>query len=747
MSLIAILDERAANRAAYAQLARSIEKGARIVSFGTADAAIAWLADSPPDLLLLGLEGDAAGPQEPDAAPLDGVAALRRFRGLAGAAHTPVIVISPPGQTAERLRAMEAGATDFLASPVDAAEFLTRSRNVLRLARQQRVIEARSRTLERRLETSRRSSEKLLRDSREALAQVIDTVPAFISAVDRKGRRVFVNAPQAAQEAGLEMARQKAEGAPAPETRAPGGQQGDPAAARAGDALFSAEHTRRSRSLDEIVFRSGKPLPPFEEQMVDGEGREKVLLTAKSPLRDSTGRITSVLTTSVDITDRKLAARHLQHVASHDELTDLPNRTLLHEKLRRALARGVQARRMCALLVVDLDRFKDVNDQVGRQLSDRLLQELATRMLGCTTGEDTVARLGADEFAILQTGITDPSRALLLARQVVERIGAPVQVDGEQYEIGASIGIAISGLHGTEAEELLRNADVALFRAKKQGRRSIVLFARDLMAQQDRAAQIRQDLRRALRQDELMLHYQPQLDLRSGRISGVEALVRWAHPRFGLLPPLEFLTAAEEAGLGPDLDGWVLRRACQDAVRWQQHGLGPIQVGVNLSPERIGSGRARGLITGALDLSGLDPSLLELELTERDLVEDLGAAAKVLDEMRGLGVQVAIDDFGTGYASFSYVKRFPVSRLKIDQSFVRNLKPGSNDEAIVKAIVNLAHGLHMTVVAEGAETAEQFARLANEGCDTIQGFYVSRPLPFDALVARLLQEQMVPSDD
>ncbi|MBE7209598.1 MAG: EAL domain-containing protein [Gluconacetobacter diazotrophicus] len=701
MPIIAILDDRLTNRSIYERLAQSLEADSVVHPFADPLHALEWLAGNPADLVITDFRMPG----------LDGAAFTRALRAQPGCADIPVIVITAYDDRSYRLQALEAGATDFLRSPIDHAEFLTRGRNLLRLYRQHRLIEGRARFLERELANSERSREKLLRDSREALAQVIDTVPAFISATDTEGRLVFVNAAHAGREPSA-----TADGEPLQ----PG-------------PLFGPGYEQRSRALDQLVFASGKPLPEFEQEVTDRDGQPRILLTTKSPLRDAGGGIQAVLTTSLDITDRKRAERRLQHVASHDGLTDLPNRALLRERIQFRLARGNRGSGMLAVHYLDLGGFKEINDQLGHHFGDTVLRTVADRLLQCVGPHDTVARLGGDEFAILQTQIARPEQAEALAARMVEQLSRPVQHGDHDVSVGASIGIAIGPTVGNDPEELLRHADIAMYRAKTAGGSRVRVFMPDMTQRAGRNLRLEQELRRALREEELVLYYQPQVAARTHRITGFEALLRWDHPTRGLLPPSEFLPAAEQRGLSGELDDWILRRACADALRWQGMHPTPVGVGVNLSPVRIGTEEMRHLVTTVLEETGLDPRLLELELTEGELVEDLPSAAGVLADLRALGVRVAIDDFGVGYSSLSYVRDFPVDRLKIDQSFVRNLRGHGSDATIVRSIIHLAHGLGLTVVAEGVETVEQLVHLAGDGCDEIQGYYFGRPVPFAAV--------------
>ena len=707
MPLIVILDDRVTNRNIFSRLAASLEEDVVVRAFGDPLEALEWVDQNTPDLVVT----DYKMPN------LDGAQFTRRFRDKPQCVDVPVVVITAYADRNFRLRALEAGATDFLQSPVDHHEFMTRARNLLKLRMQQQIIKSRARTLEQKLESSERSREELLRNSREALAQVIDTVPAMISAADRQGRCVFVNAYQAAL-------------------------AGTTPADLAGQdvtALFGQEQGERSRLLDQLVFDSGEPLPSFEEEIADSAGVKHVFLTTKSPLRDGSDGVISVLTTSLDITDRKMAESHLRHMAHHDPLTDLPNRILLQDRLQRELARGRRGDRLFALHFLDLDRFKAVNDALGHHLGDRLLQEVSLRLTEVTRTEDTVARLGGDEFAVLQTDVMQQEEAAALAGRIIDSLARPFMCEGHEIAISASVGITLHPKDGGDVDELLRNADLAMYRAKSEGRNGYRFYAADMDIHARETILLEADLRNALGGEQFVLHFQPQVSLRTGQIVGAEALLRWRRPGWGLLRPGEFLPLAEENGLIVAINTWVLREACAQAVVWQKAGLPRLRMAVNLSPIQFRKQDVRELVVQALADTGLDPTLLELELTEGILMHNPEAAAVTLQQLRELGVRFSIDDFGTGYSSLSYVKNFPVDRLKIDQSFVRNLKNDPSDGAIVRAIINLGHSLKLDVIAEGVETIEQLAQLSAERCDEIQGYYFSHPLEadgFQALVER-----------
>jgi len=709
---IVIVDDRATNRNIFSRLAATVEDGILVRSFADPLEALTWLEDNPPDLVI----SDYKMPK------MDGAAFIRRIRERPWGVDVPTVVITVYEDRSFRVRALEAGATDFLQAPVDHYEFVARARNLLKLRRQQHVIRSRARSLERELADSERSLEAAMRESRDSLAQVIDTVPALISAADRQGRLVFVNAMlatwsgiSAADVIGKDVAN-----------------------------LFGPEHAERSRALDRQVFETGEALAGFEETITDPAGARHVFLTTKAPLRDAERSVTSVLTTCLDITDRKVAEVHLRQMAHHDTLTDLPNRALLRERLERELALAERGQRMFALHFLDLDRFKAVNDAFGHHLGDRLLQDVARRLHRVVRAADTVARLGGDEFAILQPHIQSPDDASKLASRVVEALAEPFDCDGRELTVGASIGITLFPRDAQDAEEMLRRADMSMYRAKSEGRNGFRFFSADMERRARDAVLLDADLRHGLRRDQFVLHYQPQVSLRTGRIVGVEALLRWRRPGWGLLAPSDFLALSELNGLINPIGVWVLREACAQAARWQKAGLPPLRMAVNLSPTQFRRSDIRRLVVDSLAEAGLDPHLLDLELTESALMEDADAAAAVLRELKDLGIHISIDDFGTGYSSLNYIRSFPVDRLKIDQAFIRNIVTEPSDLAIARSVINLAHSLGLQVVAEGVETADQYERLAAEGCDEIQGYFLSRPLPAAELGALISRAQAMP---
>ncbi|MGA0530745.1 two-component system response regulator [Hansschlegelia sp. KR7-227] len=711
MALICILDDRVTNRNIFAKLAASIEPGVTVKTYGNPLEALAAMAEETPDLVVT----DFKMPE------LDGAEFTRRFRQLKGCEDVPVVVLTVYEERSFRLSALEAGATDFLQSPVDHHEFLTRARNLLKMRRQQMLIAGRALSLEDELRTSERSREQAMRDSSERLAQVIDTLPAMISASDRSGRCIFVNAYQASMK-GVEPAS---------------------LLGRTANEIFGPEHGGRSAALDRLIMESGVPLPSFEEEIVDHAGERRYFLTTKAPLRGVEGPVVAVLTTSLDITDRKNAEGHLRHLAHHDILTDLPNRALLHERVRHEIAHARRAERKFALHLFDLDRFKGINDVLGHHVGDRLLRAVSDRLRATVRETDTVARLGGDEFAILQANVGSAEDTMELAKRVRETLAEPFRFDGEDIATSASIGIAMFPDDGFDFDELLKNADLAMYRAKADGRDGARSFAADMDVSVRALTVLESDLRRALARSEFILHYQPQVSLANGRIVGAEALIRWRRENGDLIAPGEFLPRAEESGLIVPINEWVLREACAQAASWPRAGLPPLRIAVNLSGVQFRKVDIQQVVLDALEESGLDPNRLELELTETILLQDTGSVVAQLRALQERGVTFSIDDFGTGYSSLAYVKNFPVDRLKIDRSFIDNLKNDVNDAAIVRAIVNLGHSLDLDVIAEGVETAAQVAHLRGEGCDEVQGFYFGRPMSSTDFVDLVRRETLL----
>jgi diguanylate cyclase (GGDEF)-like protein/PAS domain S-box-containing protein len=429
--------------------------------------------------------------------------------------------------------------------------------------------------------------------------------------------------------------------------------------------------------------------------------------------------------------ERKQAEDRIRYMAHHDTLTGLPNRTVLEQELERAMRRAERCGRTVTVAFLDLDNFKLVNDTLGHTTGDELLKIVARRMAQCLRPDDTVVRLGGDEFVIILSAdeAEQPGRALATVQEVRRAIAAPLEIDGRAFQISSSVGLAVFPHDGREAKVLLANADTAMYRAKSLGRDNFQFYTAEMNSKISKSLLLQEELRNAIANRQLLLHYQPQIDLASGRIQGVEALIRWLHPGFGMVSPCEFIPIAEESGLIVPIGDWVLQTACRQNAAWQKSGLPPVRMCVNVSTRQFRDKSLIGSVRAALEKSGLDASHLELELTESLIMEDVPGAIATMRELQQLGVQLAIDDFGTGYSSLSALKHFPVARLKIDRTFVRDIPRDDDDKAIVSAIISLGQKLNLRVIAEGVETDDQVAFLRANHCEEMQGFLFSRPVP------------------
>ena len=434
--------------------------------------------------------------------------------------------------------------------------------------------------------------------------------------------------------------------------------------------------------------------------------------------------------THEDITEQRRAELKIAHMAHHDALTDLANRTLLNQRLAQAFA----SNQTFAVHHIDLDKFKSVNDTLGHHAGDALLRGVSERLRRLIRPSDTIARMGGDEFVVLQIPVGDGSEAGALAQHIIEQMAAPFEIDAQQMIAGASVGIAMAPVDGTTPEQLLRNADLALYRAKSDGRGTYRMFepAMDEEVQSRRALEL--DLRKALAGGEFELHYQPLVKTESGEISGFEALIRWQHPQRGLIAPNDFIPLAEEIGLIVPIGEWVIRQACRTASQWPKH----LHVAVNISAAQFRYAGLAEVIVSALASAGLDANRLEIEITESVLLQDKEGTLAILHQLRALGVRIAMDDFGTGYSSLTYLRCFPFDKIKIDRSFVRDIATDAGSLNIVRAITALANGMGMTATAEGVETREQLERIAAEGCTEMQGYLFSRPLPVAEIERRFL---------
>ncbi len=454
-----------------------------------------------------------------------------------------------------------------------------------------------------------------------------------------------------------------------------------------------------------------------------------------SAVNDPAGNTTNYIGIFSDISERKTAEAQIQYLSSHDALTALPNRMLFKDRLENAIAFAARAHTKVALLNLDLDNFKLLNDSLGHAAGDALLRGVAARLKSCVRDTDTLSRQGGDEFLIALTSMPDADAISTAVHNILDQIAKPIELEGRALSLTCSIGVAVYPDDGDDFETLLKKADKAMYHAKEAGRNAYRYFTEKLNTDSLEHLRIAHGLRQAVKQNQFTLHYQPQIDLASGRLIGAEALIRWNHPSEGLVQPGRFIGIAEQTGLIVEMGEWVLQEACRQAMAWQRAGLPPLVVAVNMSAVQFRRGNVEKSVRAALDQSGLAPQLLEIELTESVLLHDMDHMLTQINRLKDLGLKLAIDDFGTGYSSLSYLKKFKVDRLKIDQSFVRDIALVPDDMAIVSAIVQMAHLLNLRTIAEGVETMEQLAFLSEQGCDEAQGFYYSKPLPPDQFEA------------
>ena len=493
------------------------------------------------------------------------------------------------------------------------------------------------------------------------------------------------------------------------------------------------------RQIDELkrVLDENGVVRSAEVEVHCRDRTRKWVLANMRAIRDCQGKVVLHEGTLEDITDRKVAENRAQFLAYYDALTGLPNRTLLQDRLGKALAGSRRRKDKVALVFLDLDRFKVINDSLGHSFGDLLLREVADRLRSQTRAQDTAARVGGDEFLVVLTGVKDVTDAAVAGERIMDAMTAEFVIQGRSFTVSCSMGISIFPEHGADSETLIRNADAAMYSAKESGRDTFRFFSDDMNAQVVERLTLEHGLRAALDKKELFLVYQPQMDIATGTIVGLEALLRWQHPELGLVPPDKFIRVAENSGLIMPIGAWVLRTACSQARKWQDEGLCALPVAVNVSAVQFRHQGFRELASRVLSETGLASQYLELELTESLLLSNADMMSSVLRELKGMGLKLTIDDFGTGYSSLSRLKQFPFSKLKIDRSFIRDVAANPEDAAITAAIISMAKSLSLKVIAEGVENEAQMSFLRALHCDEIQGYYFSKPLTVDEVFVKL----------
>ncbi len=478
----------------------------------------------------------------------------------------------------------------------------------------------------------------------------------------------------------------------------------------------------------------------FESQVYRCDGQVIWISENARAVRDDAGCILFYEGTVEAITERKLHEAQIHFQATHDSLTGLPNRTLLYDRLNQAVLKAERYGTLMAVVFFDLDQFKYVNDSLGHQVGDQLLKMVAKRLKACVRGADTVARQGGDEFVLVLENYENEEALSHTMHRILGAVARPCHINGMEFQVTCSMGVSLCPTDAADADILLKNADIAMFRAKELGRNNFQYFAAEMNIDAANRLDMLNQLRHALAHGEFELHYQPKISLGNGGIVGAEALLRWRRADGRMVPPGEFIALAEETGLIAPISAWVIRKACEQSVAWQQASGLPLPVSVNLSPILLERDNIVEQITQVLQLTGLAPHNLELEITESGVMRNVEASMEVLAQLRKLGVRISIDDFGTGYSSLSYLKRFPIDTLKIDRSFVHNISADKENADIVRAIITLGHNLNMKVLAEGVETEEEYSFLVEHRCDEMQGYYRSHPLPHQGFLDLLGQQ-------
>jgi diguanylate cyclase (GGDEF)-like protein/PAS domain S-box-containing protein len=492
--------------------------------------------------------------------------------------------------------------------------------------------------------------------------------------------------------------------------------------------IFAGEHAEKALEDEREIIRTGKTVVGLEEKETWPDGHETWVLTTKVPLKDRAGRIIGTTGISHDITDRKQAELRANYLAMHDHLTGLPNRLLLVDRMTQAIASAKRHGGKIAILKLNLDRYKSIINSLGYHMGDHLLEEVTARLKTCTRADDTVAILGGDEFVLVISGITGTDDVECVAQKVIDAIAEPVQADGRELYVKANIGITRFPDNGENPETLLQLADVALTDSKKDGGGKFCFFSPTLTEATRRQQKLEYDLLHAFSRDQFIVHYQPIIESDSGRITGMEALLRWKHPSEGLIPPDQFIPQLEERGMIVEVGGWVMRTACRQVSEWEQLGLPSIRMAVNISSRQFYQSDIVETVKSILDETGLHPNQLELELTESKVLDESDATILIMRNLKRIGIGLSLDDFGTGWSSLSYLRRFPLDRVKIDRSFVRDITSQANAQAMVKSILGMARNLGFECIAEGVETAQQRDFLKSQHCHEMQGFFFSRPV-------------------
>ncbi len=661
--------------------------GTKMKHVQTMDAAEAYLREHAVDIILLDLG-------LPDT---QGLSAVRRAH--AAAPRVPLVVLTGLDDESLAAKALKEGAQDYLIKG---------------------QIEARSLMRALRYAVERKAMEEALFAEKERAIVTLNCIGEAVACTDVEGNISFLN-----------QVAEKMTGWSATEAF------GRPML----EVLRILDATTREpiqNPMERAVDQNHSVHLPLNCVLIRRDGAETPIEDTAAPIRNDEGDPAGAVIVFRDVRAALAMALEMAHSAEHDFLTGLPNRMLFNDRVDHAIASAPRHAKKVAVLFLDLDGFKHINDSLGHPIGDKLLQSVARRLVHCVRGADTVSRQGGDEFVVLLSEVERPEDAALLANRMLQTVADPHSIDHHDLHITASIGVSVYPDDGLDAETLIKNADTAMYQAKENGRQSYKFFKPEMNVRAVERQSIEESLRRALQRQEFALRYQPKINLKTGAITGAEALIRWMHPTRGAVSPAQFIPVAEDCGLIRPIGNWVLREACRQACAWIEAGLPLKTIAVNISAMEF---RADTFLTGVfaiLEETGLDPACLELELTESVLMKHADSAASILKTLRSRGVQLAIDDFGTGYSSLSYLRKFPIDALKIDQSFVRQITTAPEETTIVTAVIAMARSLKLRVVAEGVETQDELAFLQAQQCEEAQGYYFSVPLVPDKF-ARLLE--------
>jgi diguanylate cyclase (GGDEF)-like protein/PAS domain S-box-containing protein len=635
--------------------------------------AVASFRKMLPDLIIL----DPVVPGE------DGFATCRNIRTIPKGKYTPILMITEPGNTWSFHRAFEAGATDFITNPLDPEPLVYRVRCMLRINKGLKKLSE--------------SEERLM-----MLKEAVDCLPVGITLSGVNGKIIYAN-PAEADMHGYTL-----------------------------EELIGRDAREFGSCSLRNPFLPGKLMAaaPWRRESINirKTGEEFPVQLSSIPVRNAEGKCLGMVTACEDITSRKAAEKEIQRLAYYDSLTGLPNRRTFLDRLQQAVALGNRERRQVGLLFLDLDNFKDINDSQGHDFGDKLIREVAERLCVDMRESDTLARLGGDEFVIILTSIKGQESAAIAAQRILSIFTRPIAIDGRKIYSSASIGIALYPDDGPDVENLFKCADTAMYHAKTKGKANYQFFSTEMNQRIMRRVALENSLRQGMEKKEFFLHFQPQWDMQTSGMIGVEALLRWQSNDFGLLMPEEFIPMAENSGQIFGLGEWALRSACAQARIWELAGYHDLKVGVNISGLQFRQPDFPEFIGAIVRDSGIEPGALELEFTESVFMGNGGKSIETLNSLKKMGVQLSIDNFGTGYSSLSYLKHFPIDRIKIDHSFVADIKQREYDATIVEAIIFIAHSLNLKVIAEGVENGEQLHFLAARNCDEVQGFHLAKPM-------------------